>query len=657
MLTARSGPCSSPAAHPGSAPRWRPPSRAEGGTPVVLDVHEPQPTASRSSAVDLAAAARRRGRGARGSPTRTAALDGGRDRRRHRRLRRPRRRRRRRVGPGRRRQPARHGGGGPRRAAVPRAHRAAASSPSPPRSASARSRPRPPTARASSASSASPARWRPRRGDRVGVTLLIPGGMQTHFFDERPEQYKPARRPAPQPARGGRARGALRAAPAAGLRAARAAGRARDRAVLAVTAPLLVASAPSGSATCSPPCRRCARWPGRSRRTGACSPRRPPLAPLAALAGALDEVVDTAPLRRCRRRSTTPTSRSTSTAAGRRATRRCSPARPRRLIAFAHEAVWPAARPARLARRRARGRALVPAAVGSPASPPTRRTCGSTCPAVPRSRGGATARRWSTPEPPTRRARWPADRWAAVARAERAAGRRVAITGSAGRARRSRRRSPRAAGLPDAAVLAGRTNLVELAAAVAAAGARRVRRHRRRAPRDRARHPVGRPVRPDTARGVGSAPGSPPRRAVDRPPRRPARATSRTPACSRSRSRRCWPRSPALGRAEPHEGLDAGPRCPSAGTRWQRLRHGRSASGTGRTPAGCSRNACATTPVATTSSCSACRAAACPSRTRSPARSTRRSTCSWCASSACPATRSTRSARSRPAASASSTRR
>jgi NAD(P)-dependent dehydrogenase (short-subunit alcohol dehydrogenase family) len=25
----------------------------------------------------------------------------------------------------------------------------------------------------------------------VGVTLLIPGGMQTHFFDDRPEQYRP----------------------------------------------------------------------------------------------------------------------------------------------------------------------------------------------------------------------------------------------------------------------------------------------------------------------------------------------------------------------------------------------------------------------------------------------------------------------------------
>jgi len=26
---------------------------------------------------------------------------------------------------------------------------------------------------------------------RVGVTLLVPGGMQTHFFDDRDEQYKP----------------------------------------------------------------------------------------------------------------------------------------------------------------------------------------------------------------------------------------------------------------------------------------------------------------------------------------------------------------------------------------------------------------------------------------------------------------------------------
>ena len=29
-------------------------------------------------------------------------------------------------------------------------------------------------------------------GDRVGVTLLVPGGMKTHFFDGRPEDFMPA---------------------------------------------------------------------------------------------------------------------------------------------------------------------------------------------------------------------------------------------------------------------------------------------------------------------------------------------------------------------------------------------------------------------------------------------------------------------------------
>jgi len=64
--------------------------------------------------------------------------------------------------------------------------------------------------------------------------------------------------------------------------------------------------------------------------------------------------------------------------------------------------------------------------------------------------------------------RWPAERWAAVARAEREAGRRVVVTGSA-EERGLAERVARGAGLPDAAVLAGRTDLGGLAAAVAAA--------------------------------------------------------------------------------------------------------------------------------------------------------------------------------------------
>jgi ADP-heptose:LPS heptosyltransferase len=65
--------------------------------------------------------------------------------------------------------------------------------------------------------------------------------------------------------------------------------------------------------------------------------------------------------------------------------------------------------------------------------------------------------------------RWPASRFAAVARAERAAGRRVVVTGGAAETRLAGQVA-RAAGLAGADVLAGRTTLLELAAVVAAAG-------------------------------------------------------------------------------------------------------------------------------------------------------------------------------------------
>ena len=65
--------------------------------------------------------------------------------------------------------------------------------------------------------------------------------------------------------------------------------------------------------------------------------------------------------------------------------------------------------------------------------------------------------------------RWPVDRWAAVARAEVAAGRDVVVTGGPGE-RELGHQVARRAGLPPEAVLGGRTDLVQLAAAVAAAG-------------------------------------------------------------------------------------------------------------------------------------------------------------------------------------------
>lgn len=64
--------------------------------------------------------------------------------------------------------------------------------------------------------------------------------------------------------------------------------------------------------------------------------------------------------------------------------------------------------------------------------------------------------------------RWPVERFAAVARHEQRAGRPVVVTGSAGE-RALATRVAELAGLPGAAVMAGRTSLVELAAVVAGA--------------------------------------------------------------------------------------------------------------------------------------------------------------------------------------------
>jgi ADP-heptose:LPS heptosyltransferase len=65
--------------------------------------------------------------------------------------------------------------------------------------------------------------------------------------------------------------------------------------------------------------------------------------------------------------------------------------------------------------------------------------------------------------------RWPAERFAAVARAEREAGRDVLVTGGPAEVKLARTVAE-LAGLADSAVLAGRTSLVRLAEVVAAAG-------------------------------------------------------------------------------------------------------------------------------------------------------------------------------------------
>lgn len=65
--------------------------------------------------------------------------------------------------------------------------------------------------------------------------------------------------------------------------------------------------------------------------------------------------------------------------------------------------------------------------------------------------------------------RWPADRWAAVARAEKERDRTVLITGGPEEVDLARRVA-RGAGLPESRVYAGRTGLLDLAALVGAAG-------------------------------------------------------------------------------------------------------------------------------------------------------------------------------------------
>jgi ADP-heptose:LPS heptosyltransferase len=64
--------------------------------------------------------------------------------------------------------------------------------------------------------------------------------------------------------------------------------------------------------------------------------------------------------------------------------------------------------------------------------------------------------------------RWPVDRWAAVVRGLRAAGRRVIITGSS-EERPLALEVARLAGVPEISVLAGRTDVLQLAAAISAA--------------------------------------------------------------------------------------------------------------------------------------------------------------------------------------------
>jgi ADP-heptose:LPS heptosyltransferase/uncharacterized protein YjbJ (UPF0337 family) len=183
------------------------------------------------------------------------------------------------------------------------------------------------------------------------------------------------------------------------------------------------------------------------------------LAPLAALSGAVDAVVDTAPL------GPAPTGAALAVnlhGRGPESHRVLQAARPGRLIAFACPAAGhrgPDWRPGE--REPARWCRLLTES-GIPADPDDLDL------APPPARSPAPGATVVHPGAASAARRWPPERWAAVARAEAAAGRRVVVTGGPDE-RALARRVAAEAGLPESAVPAGRTDLVELAALVAEA--------------------------------------------------------------------------------------------------------------------------------------------------------------------------------------------
>jgi ADP-heptose:LPS heptosyltransferase len=182
------------------------------------------------------------------------------------------------------------------------------------------------------------------------------------------------------------------------------------------------------------------------------------LAPLAALTDAVDETVDVAPLAPLPARLHGAEVAVNLHGRGPESHRVLRAARPRRLIAFSPAGVpWrdgehEVARWCRLLERS-----------GIPADPADLRIAAPGDVASPAP--GATV---VHPGAASEARRWPAERWAAIARAEQAGGRRVAVTGTSAE-RGLAERVAHQSGLGPEAVLAGRTSLLELVALVAAA--------------------------------------------------------------------------------------------------------------------------------------------------------------------------------------------
>jgi ADP-heptose:LPS heptosyltransferase len=186
------------------------------------------------------------------------------------------------------------------------------------------------------------------------------------------------------------------------------------------------------------------------------------LAPLARLTGCIDDVVDTGALQPLPAELHGAAVAVNLHGRGPQSTELLEATRPRRLVAFGRDGVrWRAgehevARWCRLLRESGIRADDAPGALRLPA-PPAR---------VPAHARGATIVHPGAASPARR---WPPERFAAVARAERAAGREVLVTGGPDEVALARAVAE-AAGLPERAVAAGTTDLEGLAALVAAAG-------------------------------------------------------------------------------------------------------------------------------------------------------------------------------------------
>jgi ADP-heptose:LPS heptosyltransferase len=193
---------------------------------------------------------------------------------------------------------------------------------------------------------------------------------------------------------------------------------------------------------------------------------RAALGPLALLSGAVDEIVDARPLRPLMAARDAPDVGVNLHGRGPQSHRILLRSRPRRTLAFAHPDVPEVAGPAWRSREHEVARwcrLLVES--GVPADP-TRLDLASPALRAPEIAAGATVIHPGAASPARR---WPPERWGAIARARTEQGERVVVTGSRAELPAARAVA-HTAGLPRSAVLAGRTDVLELAAVVAAAG-------------------------------------------------------------------------------------------------------------------------------------------------------------------------------------------